>query len=206
MNGYCLNSSTAFWCTSHPEIHKFNNSIWNGKELAAERKYSTYTDLSDTHICFVSYLTTSYQPRCTQRQWHLQRNALTIFWSDWGQQKRFILIGPCCRCSNPLPCHATECDVSRATATRSAAGTAPHPSVRPSVFQQWAVSDASQVSPWFCGTHHGIKNTVIFQVLTAACMKMAVFWVVAPCSFEKCTDVSEELAASIMRPHSTVGV
>jgi hypothetical protein len=37
------------------------------------------------------------------------------------------------------------------------------------------------------------------QVLMAASMKMAVFWVVAPCSLVEVTDVSEVLAASIIR-------
>jgi hypothetical protein len=40
------------------------------------------------------------------------------------------------------------------------------------------------------------KNGLIFEVLTAASMKMAVFWVVAPCSV---TDVSEILAVFIIR-------
>jgi hypothetical protein len=38
-----------------------------------------------------------------------------------------------------------------------------------------------------------------FQVLTAASMKMAVFWDVALCSLVKVTDVSEVLSASIIR-------
>jgi hypothetical protein len=39
-----------------------------------------------------------------------------------------------------------------------------------------------------------------FQVLTAVSLKMAVFWVVAPCSLvEKFTDILEVLAASIIR-------
>jgi hypothetical protein len=40
-------------------------------------------------------------------------------------------------------------------------------------------------------------DMVRFQVLTS--MKMAVFWVVAPCSLVKFADVSEILAASITR-------
>jgi hypothetical protein len=42
-------------------------------------------------------------------------------------------------------------------------------------------------------------NNVIFQVLKAASMKVAVFWVVALCSLVEVTDVSEVLAASIIR-------
>jgi hypothetical protein len=38
-----------------------------------------------------------------------------------------------------------------------------------------------------------------FEVLTVVSMKMVVFWVVAPCSLVKFTDVSEVLAASIIR-------
>jgi hypothetical protein len=41
------------------------------------------------------------------------------------------------------------------------------------------------------------KKLMIFQVLTVASMKMAVFWVVASCSLV--TDVSEVLVASIIR-------
>jgi hypothetical protein len=37
---------------------------------------------------------------------------------------------------------------------------------------------------------------VRFEVLTAAIMKVAVFWVVAPCSLLEFTDVSEVLAAT----------
>jgi hypothetical protein len=40
---------------------------------------------------------------------------------------------------------------------------------------------------------------VRFEVLTAASVKIAVFWVVAPCSLVEATDVSEVLAASIIR-------
>jgi hypothetical protein len=40
---------------------------------------------------------------------------------------------------------------------------------------------------------------VRFQVLTAASIKMAVLWVYAPCSLVKFTDVSEALAASIIK-------
>jgi hypothetical protein len=43
---------------------------------------------------------------------------------------------------------------------------------------------------------------VRFEILTAASMKMAVFWVVAPCSLVQVTDVSEVLAAS--RLHSAI--
>jgi hypothetical protein len=44
---------------------------------------------------------------------------------------------------------------------------------------------------------------VRFQVLTAARMKMALFWVVAQCSLVEVTDVSEMLPASIIRAMST---
>jgi hypothetical protein len=40
---------------------------------------------------------------------------------------------------------------------------------------------------------------VKFQVFTAASKKMAVFWVVAPCSLVKFADVLEVLTASIIR-------
>jgi hypothetical protein len=40
---------------------------------------------------------------------------------------------------------------------------------------------------------------VRFQVLKAASVKMTVFWVVAPCSLVEVADVSEVLAASIIR-------
>jgi hypothetical protein len=40
---------------------------------------------------------------------------------------------------------------------------------------------------------------VIFEALTAASMKMAVVWVVGPCSLVEFTDVSEVLAASVIR-------
>jgi hypothetical protein len=40
---------------------------------------------------------------------------------------------------------------------------------------------------------------VRFYVLTAATMKMTVFWDVAPCSLVKFTDVSEGFTASIIR-------
>jgi hypothetical protein len=40
-----------------------------------------------------------------------------------------------------------------------------------------------------------------FQVLTAASKKMAAFWVVAPCSLVKFTEVLEVLAASIISTH-----
>jgi hypothetical protein len=43
---------------------------------------------------------------------------------------------------------------------------------------------------------------VRFQVLTAASMKMAVFWVVVPCSLVQVYRVSEVLAASIIRAMS----
>jgi hypothetical protein len=39
---------------------------------------------------------------------------------------------------------------------------------------------------------------MIFQVLTAESMKMVDFCVVAPCSLEKITEVSEVLAACII--------
>jgi hypothetical protein len=38
-----------------------------------------------------------------------------------------------------------------------------------------------------------------FEVLTAVSTEMAVFWVVAPCSLVKSANVSEVLAASIIR-------
>jgi hypothetical protein len=38
-----------------------------------------------------------------------------------------------------------------------------------------------------------------FQILTAVSMKVTVFWDVVPCSPVKFTDVSEVLAASIMK-------
>jgi hypothetical protein len=47
-----------------------------------------------------------------------------------------------------------------------------------------------------------IRNYVIkvgFEVLTAASMKMAVFWAVAPCSLVEVTIVSEILATCIIR-------
>jgi hypothetical protein len=39
-----------------------------------------------------------------------------------------------------------------------------------------------------------------FEVLTAVSMKMAVFWVVAPCSLVEVYQRFEVLAASIIRP------
>jgi hypothetical protein len=45
-----------------------------------------------------------------------------------------------------------------------------------------------------------IKNSMRFQVLTAAIMKLAAFWDAAPCSLvEVYTDVSEILIASIIK-------
>jgi hypothetical protein len=44
-----------------------------------------------------------------------------------------------------------------------------------------------------------LRISVIFQVLTAANMKMTVFWVVALSILVKLSDVSEVLAASIFR-------
>jgi hypothetical protein len=44
---------------------------------------------------------------------------------------------------------------------------------------------------------------VRFEVLTAMSTKTAVFWDVAPCSLVKFTDVSEVLAASIIRGIAT---
>jgi hypothetical protein len=43
-----------------------------------------------------------------------------------------------------------------------------------------------------------IERNVRFQVLTAAKIKLVIFWAVAPCSVVEFTDVSEVLAASIM--------
>jgi hypothetical protein len=43
---------------------------------------------------------------------------------------------------------------------------------------------------------------VRFEVLWAASMKITVVWVVAPCSLVKFTDVSEVLAAFIVRAMS----
>jgi hypothetical protein len=42
-----------------------------------------------------------------------------------------------------------------------------------------------------------------FEILTAVSTKMAVFWVVAPCSLVEVTSVSEVLAASIIRAMTT---
>jgi hypothetical protein len=39
---------------------------------------------------------------------------------------------------------------------------------------------------------------MIFQILTAASMKITAFWNVAPCSLAEVTDVLEVLAASII--------
>jgi hypothetical protein len=45
-----------------------------------------------------------------------------------------------------------------------------------------------------------IYNSFVgFEVLTAASVKMAVFWAVAPCNLVQVTDVSEALAALIIR-------
>jgi hypothetical protein len=44
---------------------------------------------------------------------------------------------------------------------------------------------------------------VKFEVLTAASMEMTVFWVDGPSSLKKFTDVSEVLAASIIRTISS---
>jgi hypothetical protein len=46
-------------------------------------------------------------------------------------------------------------------------------------------------------------NYVGFEVLTTVSAKMAVFWVVAPCGLVEFTNVSEVLAASIIRAMST---
>jgi hypothetical protein len=46
---------------------------------------------------------------------------------------------------------------------------------------------------------HKPNTTVRFEVLTAASMKMAVFWVVALCSLGEVYDVSEVLIASFNR-------
>jgi hypothetical protein len=52
--------------------------------------------------------------------------------------------------------------------------------------------------------HYYIHIKIVgFEVLTAVSKKMAVFWVVAPCSLAKFTNVSEVLAASIIRAMST---
>jgi hypothetical protein len=42
-----------------------------------------------------------------------------------------------------------------------------------------------------------------FEVLTAASMKMAVFWGVAPCSLVEVYDISDVRSASIIRAIST---
>jgi hypothetical protein len=44
-----------------------------------------------------------------------------------------------------------------------------------------------------------VRNMVRFLVLTAATMKMAVFWVVAACILVEVHDVSEVITASIIR-------
>jgi hypothetical protein len=49
-----------------------------------------------------------------------------------------------------------------------------------------------------------MSSEVGFEVLTAARMKVAVFWVVAPCNLVEVTDVSEVPAASIIRSSSSL--
>jgi hypothetical protein len=50
-----------------------------------------------------------------------------------------------------------------------------------------------------------VKMSIVrFQALAGASMKMAAFWVVVPCSLVKFTDVSEVLAASIIRAISLI--
>jgi hypothetical protein len=51
-----------------------------------------------------------------------------------------------------------------------------------------------------CGNVYFLR----FQVLTAVCMKMAAFWIAAPCSLVKCTDVSEALSAPVIRAMSAL--
>jgi hypothetical protein len=46
-------------------------------------------------------------------------------------------------------------------------------------------------------------DEVGFEVLTEACIKMAIFWVVRPCNPTEFTDVSEVLALSIISVIST---